>query len=138
LFVDFSVLLGKAILNQLIHRQLLKDLKKIIRGAEKSVQGLKFDPDFTIKVILEQAHCDGNETSFSDCKLTLGSNCASIQDQVVGVKCRQNPQALCKSDEHLFGNTCYKILTHNNTNRTRARTLCKEDEGELLQIHSQV
>ena len=110
----------------------------ITRGAEKSVQGLKFDPHFTIKVLIDQVHCVGNETSFSDCKLDIGSSCASIKDQVVGVKCRQDSLALCKSNEHLFGNTCYKIITHKITNRGRARTLCREDEGELLQIHSQV
>ena len=76
-----------------------------------------------------------------DCHIELESKCNDchfIDDQVVSIECLQDPYLQCAPDEYLHSNTCYKIITEEATTHDRAKSLCEEDGGHLLQINSQV
>ena len=108
------------------------------RGAQKSVQGLEFGPLTRDKILIEKVECTGSEANITGCKIATGSNCPFIHEQVVGVRCYRDTQALCAKDEHVHGNFCYKLISDEMSTRERARSLCEKSGGNLLYIHSQV
>jgi hypothetical protein len=108
------------------------------RGAQKSVQGLEFGPLTRDKILIEKVECTGSEANITGCKIATGSNCPFIHEQVVGVRCHRDTQALCAKDEHAHGNFCYKLISDEMSTRERARSLCEKSGGNLLYIHSQV
>lgn len=108
------------------------------RGAQKSVQGLDFGPLTMDKILIERVECTGSETNMTGCKVTVGSNCPFIHEQVVGVRCHRDTQSLCAKEEYAHGNACYKLISDEMGTRERARSLCDQTGGSLLYIHSQV
>ena len=87
---------------------------------------------------MEKVECNGSESNITGCKVFVGPNCAFIHDQVVGVRCNRDPQSLCAPDEYAHGSACFKLISQELATRDRARSLCEEQGGSLLQIYSQV
>ena len=87
---------------------------------------------------MEKVECSGSEANVTGCKIYVGTNCAYLYDQVVGVRCNRDPQTLCAPDEYAHGNACFKLISREFSTRERARSLGEEQGGSLLHIFLQV
>ena len=86
---------------------------------------------------IDKIECDGTEKQVTGCRVYIGDQC-NVYEQVVGVRCLRDPQSLCGPGEYSHGDSCYKLISDEASTRERARSLCEDQGGHLVHIHSQV